>query len=292
MLEVLGRVVRRLGLVATVLASICGPASAGVSEAPSAEAAAVATSLPPAALASPPNAREAKRREQVFEIEDGLGYLKLGRFEPPAAPEPDDDWFGRRSRWVGLASRGSLDRTFMALEAGKKQHAGVRGFVSAAGSSASGELDPHFTASAYQRLAGIGPVKNVVASASAGTGHAGDRRIYTYTGSGRFSLGPFSLLGHGARVDTEMPRGTRRSWSARAEAGWLVAGRLDAKLGYEWLDPNDERPGDERRRIGVRLDPVLHERIRTGVCYRKLTGPDNRPGANADEVALELALTF
>jgi hypothetical protein len=198
---------------------------------------------------------------------------------------------GGWSSGVPTQSSASVDRTFMAVEAGREK-AGLRGFVSAAGHSKSGELDPRFTANAYRRFGKLGLAENLVASASIGTGSVGERRFYAYTGSSRFSVGPLSFLGHAALVDTDLGRSFKRSWNARAEASWVFARRLDTKLAYEWSDPNDEQHGDERSRIALRVDPLIHGQVRAGVGYRKLSGPANRPGANADEVALELHVSF
>jgi hypothetical protein len=138
----------------------------------------------------------------------------------------------------------------------------------------------------------LGPVKNVVHSASAGTGRTGERRFVSFGGASGFSLGPLTFLGHATLTDTELSRGVKRGWNARAEAGWLVAKRMETKLAYEWSDPNDARHGDERSRIGVRLDPVLSRHVRAGVCYRKLQGPDTVAGANADEIGIEINVSF
>ena len=218
-------------------------------------------------------------------------YLKVGRFAPAESTEPEGDWMSGRWGRVDKHSGTSLDRTFMAVEAGRNE-AGLRGFVSAAGQSGSGELNPRFTANAYRRLGSVGLAENVIASASVGTGSIGEQRFYAYTGSSRFSVGPLSFLGHGALVDTEFGRGVKRSWSARAEASWLLGRRLETRLAYEWSDPNDEQRGDERARIAIRVDPLIHRHLRAGVGYRKLSGPANRPDSNADELALELHVSF
>jgi len=218
-------------------------------------------------------------------------YLKVGRFAPVASAEPDGDWMSGRWGRVDKNSGSSVDRTFMAVEAGRNE-SGLRGFVSAAGQSRSGELDPRFTANAYRRLGSVGPVENVIASASVGTGSIGEQRFYAYSGSSRFSVGPLSFLGHAALVDTELGRGFKRSWSARAEASWLLARRLDTRLTYEWSDPNDEQRGDERARIAIRVDPLINRHLRAGVGYRKLSGPADRRDSNADELALELHVSF
>jgi hypothetical protein len=270
MLGEIGRVVCLLGLATTLCAGGADPAHAG----------------------SP--ARESRQLLVGSETRQG-SYLKLGRFAPAVSTEPKRDWMadwkGGWSSGVAAHSSASVDRTFMAVEAGREK-AGLRGFVSAGGQSKSGELDPRFTANAYRHLGKIGVAENVVASASIGTGSVGERRFYAYTGSSRFSVGPLSFLGHASLVDTDLGRGFKRSWNARAEASWLLARRLDTKLAYEWSDPNDNRNGDERSRIAIRVDPLIHGQVRAGVGYRKLSGPANRPGSNADEVALELHVSF
>jgi hypothetical protein len=273
----------KIGRAASIFALV---AFLGVAAAPLARA--------DSARLAPDRSGETTRREALLDIDEGLplgGYFKLGRFAPVESAEPDDDWLERRSHWSRTHSRASIDRTFMAVEAGKDK-AGVRGFVSAAGESQSGELEPRFTANAFRHWGSFGRLTSVFTTASVGTGSVGERRFYSYSGSSRFSIGRLTLVGYGALVSTEQARGVKRTWNARAEAGWRLARRLDTKWAYEWLDPNEKRRGDERTRFGVRLDPVFDGPVRGGVAYRKLRGPGHGSAASADELAIEIQVSF
>ena len=246
-----------------------------------------------ASASSLPTKRPAPR-SSIFQIDDGRpkgAYFKVGRFAAAEAAETNPDRRSLQASLRGVATLPSVDRTFMTIEAGAKR-VGVRGFVSAPGQSRTGELEPQLGASLYRRIERVGPATNLLASASAGTGSSDARRYYAYSSASRLSLGPLSLLGHAAVVDTEISRGFKRSWSARAEAGFRVTELMDTKLAYEWLDPNAKRRGDEYARIGLRIDPVLEHNIKVGVAYRNIGDSRVGPSTGAHEIAFELNATF
>lgn len=234
------------------------------------------------------------RRRPLLLLDDGLpwgGHFRIGRAPAGQWDPAGSNWLEQSSGWRGMAPLPAASRAFMTVEAGRDR-GGLRGFVSAGGTSETGVLRPRFAVDAYHRWERVGPATNVVARASAGTGHSGDRPFRSYAAASRLSLGSLTLLGRGALVETETRGGPRRSWSGRAEASWRTLGALDTRLAFEWLDPDSSRRGDERSRFGVGVDPLLHPRVRAHVCYRRLSGPAQGRGSKADELAFELRMTF
>jgi hypothetical protein len=284
----LGHVAGALGIAAALCVHLAGSAHARTG---GHEDAAAARDAPSAASGA---SRDAKPRETLFSMDDALpwdGYLKVGRFAPAWSVEEDEDWVSAPSAAELAEWQASPERTFVAAEAGRKT-IGLGARMSAAGQSKSGELDLRLAATAYRRWNALGPASNVVASASAATSEAGGRRAYAYTGASGFSLGPLSFVGRGAVVERLSPNGPKRSWSAHAQARWLVAGWFDTRLAFERFDPDHRRHGDERNRISIGVEPSFERHVRARVCYRVIDGPRNRRANGADELAFEVHVSF
>jgi hypothetical protein len=165
-------------------------------------------------------------------------------------------------------------------------------FLSVAEATEDDDLDMLVTGSTYWLWGDVGPLKSVMLGVSAAYDEPGDASFGAYTAVGGFSVGPLALLGQGAYVDSESGTTDTKQWIGYGEANWLLFDWVNAKVAFDWSDPDDGTDEDERNRVSVGFEPFLDQFLQLRVFYRVLNGPRNELNRNRDELTLEAHVLF
>ncbi|MFQ5351685.1 MAG: hypothetical protein ACE5D3_01275 [Candidatus Binatia bacterium] len=226
---------------------------------------------------------------EAFGILDGVlprgAYLKVGQFFPAWGLKIQDD-----AAFVNSHSGFSFDRSLTGAEIGHSSD--ERSWFVSVSDGTANQTEPLLTASAYHNWTEAGPFSSVMAGASAAYESPGDDEFAAFTGFGGLALGSLVVLGQGVFLDTKTGGEKTQSWSAYTEADYLLGGWVNAKLAFDYLDPDTDQPEDERNRVSVGLESFLDQSVQTRLFYRVYNGPENRPNLNRDELTLEIHLFF
>jgi len=97
---------------------------------------------------------------------------------------------------------------------------------------------------------------------------AGDRELYALFAGTR--TGPISWLAEiDFIIDEGFPEGRRSQLATLLEGNWKIRQGINAKLSYEYLDPDDTIDEDQQNRISAVLElfPIQFTQLRLGVRY-------------------------
>ncbi len=227
---------------------------------------------------------------EIFALVDGMlpfgAYIKAGQFFAPWGLKIQD-----RAAFVSSQSGLNFDNNVAGVEIGRSG-GGLSWFVSVSENTEDNDADQLLTASASYMWTDSGPFKSIMIGGSAAHDAPGDSEVGSYTAFGGFALGPLSVLAQAVLLDTEVASVSNQAWAIYGEANWLVANWINAKIAFDWFDPDDEVSEDHRNRVSIGLEPFLDEYLQLRLFYRVFNGPENQLDKNRDELTLEAHLFF
>lgn len=120
---------------------------------------------------------------------------------------------------------------------------------------------------------------------------AGDRELYALFAGAR--TGPVTWLAEiDFIVDMGFPEGRRSHLATLLEGNWKIRKGLNAKLSYEYFDPDDTLEEDQRNRISAVLEffPIQFTQLRLGARY--YNGIPQNPVQNRTDLFLQVHVFF
>jgi hypothetical protein len=134
------------------------------------------------------------------------------------------------------------------------------------------------------------PKWRVGASVNTSEDAFGDREMQSVFGG--LKTGPISWLAELSLIKDSAPAGDNDSYATLLEGNWRLRKGHNLKVGYEYLEPNDDRDEDEQERYSLvwEYNPVQFVQSRAGV--RRYNGIPNIPSSNRDELFAELHVYF
>jgi hypothetical protein len=107
------------------------------------------------------------------------------------------------------------------------------------------------------------------------------------------NLGRLSLLAEGdwrrVRPD-EAP--TVETWVGYVETNLMLTRGMNVKYAHDWIDPNRDVDTDQRQRDSLGFEYIPYPFVQLRAFVRRKDGPRLRPGANDDQVDVEVHLFF
>jgi hypothetical protein len=118
----------------------------------------------------------------------------------------------------------------------------------------------------------------------------GDRTMQSVFGG--LKTGPIAWLAELSLICDEAPAGDNDSYATLLEGNYRLRKGHNLKLGYEFLEPNDDRDEDQQERYSLvwEYNPVQFVQSRVGV--RRYNGIPNIAASNRDELFAELHVYF
>jgi hypothetical protein len=118
----------------------------------------------------------------------------------------------------------------------------------------------------------------------------GDRSMQSVFGG--LKTGPISWLAELSLIADEAPAGDNDSYATLLEGNYRLRKGHNLKLGYEFLEPNEDRDEDQQERYSLvwEYNPIQFVQSRVGV--RRYNGIPNIAASNRDELFAELHVYF
>ena len=104
--------------------------------------------------------------------------------------------------------------------------------------------------------------------------------------------GPISWLAEVSLISDDLPSGGRDLYATLLEGNWRLRKGHNLKVGYEFLEPDEDRDEDQQERYSVvwEYNPVQFVQARVGARF--YNGIPNIPTSNRDEMFAELHVYF
>jgi hypothetical protein len=118
----------------------------------------------------------------------------------------------------------------------------------------------------------------------------GDRTMESVFGG--LKTGPISWLAELSMIHDSAPAGDNDSYATLLEGNWRIRKGHNLKVGYEFLEPNEDRGEDQQERYSLvyEYNPIQFMQGRVGV--RRFNGIPNIAASNRDELFAELHVYF
>ncbi|HWN38029.1 MAG TPA: hypothetical protein VNP02_05995 [Gammaproteobacteria bacterium] len=118
----------------------------------------------------------------------------------------------------------------------------------------------------------------------------GDRTMESVFGG--LKTGPISWLAELSMIHDSAPAGDNDSYATLLEGNWRIRKGHNLKVGYEFLEPNEDRDEDQQERYSLvwEYNPIQFTQARIGV--HRYNGIPNIPSSNRDELFAELHVYF
>jgi hypothetical protein len=118
----------------------------------------------------------------------------------------------------------------------------------------------------------------------------GDRTMQSVFGG--LKTGPINWLAEISLINDSAPAGDNDSYATLLEGNWRLRKGHNLKVGYEFLEPNEDRDEDEQERYSLvwEYSPIQFMQSRVGV--RRYNGIPNIAASNRDELFAELHVYF
>jgi hypothetical protein len=109
---------------------------------------------------------------------------------------------------------------------------------------------------------------------------------------GGLKTGPISWLAEWSVINDDQPAGDNGSYATLLEGNWRLRKGHNLKVGYEFLEPDDDRSEDQQERYSLvwEYSPVQFVQSRIGI--RRYNGIPNITVSNRDEVFAQLHVYF
>lgn len=238
---------------------------------------------------------------EAFVLLDGVmpaeTYLKAGRFFAAWGLKTQDD-----SAFVNSTSGFTFDRSVTGVEVGRTGE-GFNWFASVSEGNEDTDVDQLFAVSASYIWKDLpGPLTNALFGGSAAHDSPGNLESNSFTAFGGISTGNLTVLAQANLLDLERPLPDPpgpagaiedvQAWATYVEVNYLISDWINAKLAFDFYDPDDNKAEDSRNRISVGLEPFLDRFLQLRFFYRVYNGPEDEPQNNRDELILEAHLLF
>jgi hypothetical protein len=204
--------------------------------------------------------------------------LKAGQmFVPFGVRLQDDETFVRQATGVNFLTPDDGVEVGLELAKWSAQFAVIEG-VSGADDTLSGSA-------AY-----VQPRWRIGASINESEDAFGNRSMQSVFGG--LKTGPISWLAEWSLIADEAPAGDNDSYATLLEGNYRLRKGHNLKLGYEFLEPNEDRDEDEQERYSLvwEYNPIQFVQSRVGV--RRYNGIPNIVASNRDELFAELHVYF
>jgi hypothetical protein len=134
------------------------------------------------------------------------------------------------------------------------------------------------------------PKWRVGASVNTSEDAFGDRTMESVFGG--LKTGPISWLAELSMIHDTAPAGDNDSYATLLEGNWRLRKGHNLKVGYEFLEPNEDRDEDQQERYSLvyEYNPIQFMQGRVGV--RRYNGIPNIAASNRDELFAELHVYF
>jgi hypothetical protein len=209
---------------------------------------------------------------------EGKLTVKAGQmFVPFGLRLEDDDTFVRQATGVSFLTPDDGIEVGLELAKWSAQLAVIEGPSGA---------DDQISATAVY----VQPKWRVGASVNTSEDAFGDREMQSVFAG--LKTGPISWLAELSVVGDESPSGERDFYATLLEGNWRLRKGHNLKLGYEYLEPDDDRDEDEQERYSFvwEYNPIQFVQSRVGV--RSYNGIPNIAVSNRDELFAELHVYF
>jgi hypothetical protein len=109
---------------------------------------------------------------------------------------------------------------------------------------------------------------------------------------GGFKTGPIAWLAELSLINDEAPAGDNDSYATLLEGNWRLRKGHNIKVGYEFLEPDEDRDEDQQERYSFvwEYHPIQFVQTRAGI--RRYNGIPNIASSNRDEIFAELHVYF
>lgn len=136
----------------------------------------------------------------------------------------------------------------------------------------------------------VQPRWRVGASVSSSEDPFGDRTMHSVFGG--LKTGPIAWLAELSVIEDESPFRSRDLYATLLEGNWRLRKGHNLKIGYEYLEPDNDRDEDEQERYSAvwEYNPIQFVQSRVGL--RRYNGIPNIAVSNRDEVFAELHVYF
>ena len=136
----------------------------------------------------------------------------------------------------------------------------------------------------------VQPMWRVGASLNTSEDAFGDRTMQSVFGG--LKTGPISWLAELTLINDEAPAGDNDSYATLLEGNWRLRKGHNLKVGYEFLEPDEDRGEDQQERYSFvwEYNPIQFVQARAGV--RRYNGIPNIASSNRDELFAELHVYF
>ena len=136
----------------------------------------------------------------------------------------------------------------------------------------------------------VQPMWRIGASINTSEDAFGERTMQSVFGG--LKTGPIAWLAELSLINDEAPAGDNDSYATLLEGNWRLRKGHNVKVGYEFLEPNEDRDEDEQERYSLvwEYNPLQFVQSRVGV--RRYNGIPNIAASNRDELFAELHVYF
>lgn len=223
---------------------------------------------------------DSENREAYLKLTplEGKIVVKAGQmFIPFGLRLQDDETFVRQATGVNFLTPDDGIELGLELSKWSAQLAVIEGEDGA---------DDQLSASAVYVL----PKWRVGASVNTSEDAFGSRDMQSVFGG--LKTGPISWLAELSLINDNAPAGDNDSYATLLEGNWRIRKGHNLKVGYEFLEPNEDRDEDQQERYSLvwEYNPIQFVQSRIGV--RRFNGIPNIAASNRDELFAELHVYF
>jgi hypothetical protein len=225
-----------------------------------------------------PDGSENREAYLLLTPKQGKFTVKAGQmFVPFGLRLQDDETFVRQASGVNFLTPDDGVEVGLELAKWSAQFAVIEGQDGA---------DDQLSGSAVYVL----PKWRVGASVNTSEDAFGERTMQSVFGG--LKTGPISWLAELSLINDTAPAGDNDSYATLLEGNWRVRKGHNLKVGYEFLEPNEDRDEDQQERYSLvwEYSPVQFVQSRVGV--RRYNGIPNIASSNRDEMFAELHVYF
>jgi hypothetical protein len=225
-----------------------------------------------------PDGSENREAYLLLTPKQGKFTVKAGQmFVPFGLRLQDDETFVRQASGVNFLTPDDGVEVGLELAKWSAQFAVIEGQDGA---------DDQLSGSAVYVL----PKWRVGASVNTSEDAFGERTMLSVFGG--LKTGPISWLAELSLINDTAPAGDNDSYATLLEGNWRVRKGHNLKVGYEFLEPNEDRDEDQQERYSLvwEYSPVQFVQSRVGV--RRYNGIPNIASSNRDEMFAELHVYF
>jgi hypothetical protein len=208
----------------------------------------------------------------------GKVTLKAGQmFVPFGLRLQDDETFVRQATGVNFLTPDDGVEVGLELAKFSAQFAVIEG---------QGGADDQLSSSAVY----VQPTWRIGASLNTSEDAFGDRTMQSVFGG--LKTGPISWLAELSLIADDAPAGDNDQYATLLEGNYRLRKGHNLKVGYEYLEPNEDRDEDEQERYSLvwEYNPIQFVQSRVGV--RRYNGIPNIAASNRDELFAELHVYF